>query len=114
MEGFDVAFPDIEIPDIEIPDVDIPDADISDFEIPEVDILEIEMPEIPEMEFDSKARRTNRNANRRVPQQHKGNRVVKVQVNDYIRCSVCTVTFCNFMFLGTSALVCSLKVKKQP
>ncbi|XP_056608229.1 uncharacterized protein si:dkey-204f11.3 [Triplophysa dalaica] len=106
MEGFEFEIPNIEIPDIEIPDIEIPDIEIPDIEIGEMETAEIENPDM-EFETEDRARRTNRNANRRVPQQVKGYRLVKVK--DYIRCSVCTVTFCNFMFLGTSALICSLK-----
>lgn len=100
MEGFEFEIPDIEIPDIEIPDIEIGEMEMAEIEIPDV-----------EFETEDRALRKIRNANRRVPQQGKGYRLVKVK--DYIRCSVCTVTFCNFMFLGTSALICSLKVKKS-
>ncbi|XP_057203226.1 uncharacterized protein si:dkey-204f11.3 [Triplophysa rosa] len=97
MEGFVV-----EIPDIEIQEFEIPGMEMAEMEMAEIEILDVEF------ETEDRARRTNKNANRRVLQQGKA-RLVKVKVNDYIRCSVYTVTFCNFMFLGTSALICSLK-----
>ncbi len=40
-----------------------------------------------------------------------GPRKVQVKVKDYLRCSVFTITFCNWLFLGTAALICSLKLR---
>nr|XP_055049477.1 uncharacterized protein si:dkey-204f11.3 [Misgurnus anguillicaudatus] len=99
MEGFEIGIPEIEIPEIEIPDIEMTDMgmteiEMTEYEIPDIEMSEIEMPE---------------NQKRRAAQQKRGHRVVQVKVKDFIRLSVITVTFCNFMLLGTAALTCSLK-----
>ncbi|KAL0197478.1 hypothetical protein M9458_006018, partial [Cirrhinus mrigala] len=47
--------------------------------------------------------------NRKILPNLQGPRKVQVKVKDYLRCSLFTVTFCNCMFLGMAALICSLK-----
>ncbi|RXN27187.1 hypothetical protein ROHU_005468 [Labeo rohita] len=47
--------------------------------------------------------------NRQIQHNRQGPRKVQVKVKDYLRLSVLTVTFCNCLFLGTAALIYSLK-----
>ncbi|XP_073688550.1 uncharacterized protein [Garra rufa] len=47
--------------------------------------------------------------NRQMQQNLQGPRKVQAKVKDYLRLSVFTITFCNCLFLGMAALICSLK-----
>ncbi len=111
----------IEIPEFEIPEIDVLEGDFCDVEI-EMD-YELEMEDVGEgvEDEESETKRPSRpkagnpkhhiQYKRQMQQNRQGPRKVQVKVKDYLCCSVFTTTFCNCLFLGTAALICSLKVR---
>ncbi|XP_051570922.1 dispanin subfamily A member 2b [Myxocyprinus asiaticus] len=105
MEDFQVEIPEIEFPEMELEMEEGADMEVGDENIEDI--------EVGEFESQKPSRPKVRNPNRRAPQKSEGPRIVQVKVKDYLRCSVLTLTFCNVMFLGTAALICSLQALKR-
>lgn len=133
--------PEIEIPEIEVPEIEVPEGDFCDVEMEMDYELEMEDDNVEGIEDEeSETKRPSRpkagnpkhrqmqqnrqiqynrqmqqnhqiQYNRQMPQNLQGPRKVQVKLKDYLRCSVFTITFCNCLFLGTAALICSLKVR---
>ncbi|RXN27188.1 dispanin subfamily A member 2b-like protein [Labeo rohita] len=106
---------------IEIPEIEFPEGDFCVVEM-EMDYdYELEMEDdngegIEDEESENKRPRPKAGnpkrqmqQNRQIQYNRQGPRKVQVKVKDYLRCSVFTNAFCNFLFLGTAALMCSLK-----
>ncbi|KAK9957378.1 hypothetical protein ABG768_019594 [Culter alburnus] len=107
MEDFQVEIPEIEVPEVEFCDVET-EMDY-ELEMEDENVVDIED---GESETERQSRPKAQNPNRQIQQnrqKHQSPRKVQVKVNDYLRCSVMTVTLCNCLFLGTAALMCSLK-----
>lgn len=100
MEDFQFEIPEIEIPEVEFCDVET-----------EMD-CELEMEEENGVDIEDGEFKTEKPSSpNRKPKRQNHPRRVQVKVNDYMCCSVMTVTFCNCLFLGTAALKCSLQVR---
>lgn len=109
MEDFQVEIPEIEVPEVEFCDVET-EMDY-ELEMEDENVVDIED---GESETERQSRPKAQNPNRQIQQnrqKHQSPRKVQVKVNDYLRCSVMTATLCNCLFLGTAALMCSLKVR---
>lgn len=109
MEDFQVEIPEIEVSEVEFCDVET-DMDY-ELEMEDENVVDIED---GESETERPSRPKAQNPNRQIQQnrqKHQSPRKVQVKVNDYLRCSVMTATLCNSLFLGTAALMCSLKVR---
>ncbi len=134
MEDFQFEIPEFEIPEFEIPEIEVPEGDFCDVEM-EMD-YELEMEDDDGEGIEDEESETKRPSrpkagnpkhqiqynrqmqhkrqiqyNRQMQQNRQGPRKVQVKVKDYLRCSVFSMTFCNCLFLGTAALICSLKVR---
>ncbi len=122
MEDFQIEIPEFEIPEFEIPEIEVPEGDFCDVEM-EMD-YELEMEDVNGEGIEDEESETKRPSRpkagnpkhhiqykRQMQQNRQGPRKVQVKVKDNLRCSVFTITFCNCLFLGTAALICSLKVR---
>ncbi|XP_051987555.1 dispanin subfamily A member 2b isoform X2 [Xyrauchen texanus] len=98
MEDFQVDIPEMEFPEMEFEMEEGVDEEVGDENIEDIEVEECE---------------SQKPKKRRAPHKSEGLRKVQVKVKDYLCCSVLTLTFCNIMFLGSAALMCSLQALKR-